>query len=197
VPIHDEADLVDRVRAGLRDGGTPIRVAAPARSAPAGPPAVRRPLDGVLSARQAVRSYRPDPVPGDDLAALLRSARSADAAAWSAAGPPGWAPAARFVTADDPPDLRSTLFRQYAAAPAILLVGGDVAAAVDAMGLAGYRHALLRASGFGYAAWLAAVALGLDGCVFGRASARANAAVREWFGGTHRHLFTVTIGAAR
>jgi hypothetical protein len=171
------------------------------------------PLYEVISARRSVRVFSRDPVPQTLLRSLLHSAACADAALWphgtSGATPEAWVatnlsdPAiatlgrfdgGRVVGAQPLGQLAALLARRYAAAPALLLVCADIGAAVEAHGGAGYRQALLRASGFGYAAWLSAIAADLAGCPFGRASAEVTSLMRRRTGTARRHLFTVALG---
>lgn len=86
------------------------------------------------------------------------------------------------------PDLRA----EYAPAPAILLICGDVRATEPAHG-GGYGSLLVRAASVGYAAWLSAIGSGMAGSVFGGALRPVTAAAR----GSHdrlRHLFTLVLG---
>ncbi|GIH05756.1 hypothetical protein Rhe02_38230 [Rhizocola hellebori] len=171
------------------------------------------PLHEVFDARRSVRTFSRDPVPRTVIGSLLHGAACADAALWphgtSAPTPEAWvatnlsdpaiATLGRFDDgrpADAQPlgELAALLAGRYAAAPVLLLVCADVSAAVVAQGGAGYRQALLRASGFGYAAWLCAIANGLSGCPFGRASAEVTSLVRKRTGSALRHLFTLALG---
>lgn len=91
------------------------------------------------------------------------------------------------------PDLLPALHDSYVDAPALLFVCGDVRAAAHDDSGTGYGALLMRAGALGYALWLAAVADGLAGCVYGRPSAAVTAAARE-LGPGMRHLFTVALG---
>jgi hypothetical protein len=84
----------------------------------------------------------------------------------------------------------SQLHMSYLAAPVILLLSGRVMSSGS-----DYRSALLAASCSGYTAWLAASAIGLDGCAFGWAHGGISDAIRARRGRGFRHLFTVAIGA--
>lgn len=55
---------------------------------------------------------------------------------------------------------------EFAAASAIVVVAGSLAAAVEADGEHGYRLLLERAGAACQTAWLSAVGQGLDGCIF-------------------------------
>ncbi|MFI7291852.1 nitroreductase family protein [Streptomyces anulatus] len=57
-----------------------------------------------------------------------------------------------------------------------------------------YGRALLRASAFGYNAWLSAVGAGLGGSVYGRSSPEVTRIVRRNTGTPARHLFTLVLG---
>jgi hypothetical protein len=80
----------------------------------------------------------------------------------------------------------------YGNAPAVLLVCGDLDAALSAGGL-GYRSLLQRAGLLGHAMWLSAQAAGLTGSMSGRPHSQATALARQICGGLH-HLLTVTLG---
>jgi hypothetical protein len=84
--------------------------------------------------------------------------------------------------------------RLYTGAPALVFVCGDIADACRNQGVS-YAEFLLRASSFGYAAWLSGIARGLSGSVFGRASAEVTNMADD---ATHglRHLFTLALGHA-
>lgn len=83
----------------------------------------------------------------------------------------------------------SDLYESYVSAPALLLFSGPVASNASA-----YRSMLLAASCTGYTAWLAAIMIGLDGCVFGRSHGDISDAVAAHRGYGYRHLFTLALG---
>jgi nitroreductase len=80
----------------------------------------------------------------------------------------------------------------YADAAALLIICGDLAAAVEADGPNGYSRLLVQAGAFAYTAWLTALSLGLAGSVYGRSNGDADAAARR--SGGLRHLFTAALG---
>lgn len=149
-------------------------------------------IEATLAARRSERDYAPTPLDVQQVSTVLAGAREADARAWGEEREAGvgvelllvaWrveglAPALyvhrpeqdalAFVgpapTGEPAADL--LLQREYAAAPALLIVMGDLAAALHRHGSHGYRLMLLRAAGAAHAAWLAAVSLGLRGSVF-------------------------------
>jgi hypothetical protein len=87
----------------------------------------------------------------------------------------------------------TTLREQYADAPTLLLICGNLSRACDAAGASGYASMLVRAGTLGYAAWLWALSAGLRCSVYGSASHRVTSAARLL--DPHlRHLFTVAIG---
>jgi hypothetical protein len=55
---------------------------------------------------------------------------------------------------------------QFRRAPALLVIGGDVATAEERIGAAAYLRLLMAAGAGGHAGWLRAVAAGLGGCLF-------------------------------
>jgi hypothetical protein len=162
-------------------------------------------LDEAIRRRRSVRAFDDRPVVASQLGLILRAARSA------ALVRPGMSLEINVALSGGWPDRRSGLFgtdesgaltlalsgeslvtelhASYVAAPVLLLICGTIAAGAD-----GYRRALLAASSFGYSAWLAAIVLGLDGCVFGRAHGRVTSAVRSSRHPANRHLFTLAIG---
>ncbi|GAA1818732.1 hypothetical protein GCM10009682_44300 [Luedemannella flava] len=157
--------------------------------APASP---RVALDDALPGRTAVRDYAMTPLSAADLSAILTAADRIDADIWSAEraagvdldlycatwrvtgldtglhrfGPQG--PALHRV-ADLPAgaaaeDLVSQ--REFARAPALLVITGNLAAALARHGSHGHRLLLTRAGAAGHAAWLTALRLNLVGTVF-------------------------------
>jgi hypothetical protein len=87
------------------------------------------------------------------------------------------------------PELR----REYADAPVLLHICGDLEAAGQIGGGSGYGALLVRAGALGHAAWLSAVSAGLAGATFGYASHRVTETARLAGRGLH-HLMTVAIG---
>jgi nitroreductase len=172
-------------------------------------PGVETPIDeDVLRSRRSVRSYAPRPVPFADLERVVLAGQAAVDDLFGAATPAGaelvaiilrrpgdevrvrraqrWAPGPAFAVDD--------LATTYADAPALVFICGDLAAASDGLGSRGYPNALVRAGCFGYAAWLAGIAGGLSGCVFGRSYAPVTRLARSATGRPLRHLFTLTLG---
>lgn len=160
-------------------------------------------LDEAITRRRSVRAFAMRPVAEAEVAAVLRAARTA--APVLAAGPPLEIAVAVSGGRDRRPGVFRTneagelagmlsgeslvaeLHESYAPAPVLLLICGPVPAGADE-----YRTTLLAAASSGYTAWLAAVAIGLEGCVFGRAHGRVTAALST----ACRHLFTVAVGHA-
>ncbi len=54
---------------------------------------------------------------------------------------------------------------EFAEAPALIWITGNLAAACASAGAKGHRHLLLRAGAAGHRLWMAALALGLSGCL--------------------------------
>jgi SagB-type dehydrogenase family enzyme len=152
-----------------------------------------RPFDETLILRKAVRSYRADPVRPDHLATLVDCAARGDGENWPTEGRLGvelqfvvvaWrveniAPAVYRYEPEDhclshirpAPDPETdakemVLQTEFASAPLIILITGNLAAATAIYGAWGYRQLLLRAGSAGQRMWLASVALGLAGTVF-------------------------------
>lgn len=153
------------------------------------PAAARVSLEAGLRGRTAVRAYDPTALSQAEVAALLHAASEIDAqvspgstaalelvlAAWRVDGlAPSLqrydgrshaleplAPLPVGVAAED-----LVLQREFARAPAVLVVMGDLRHAVRERGAHGHRRLLLRAGAATHAAWLAALELGLVGSIF-------------------------------
>lgn len=156
------------------------------------PASPRANLGEVLPGRTAVRDYARSPLAGADLSAVLAAADRMDASAWSAERAAGvdleLYCAARRVSGVDPGFYRfvpqqSALHRvaslpdgpqsadlaaqpEFAQAPALLVIMGNLAAALARHGSHGHRLLLSRAGAAGHAAWLTALRLHLVGTVF-------------------------------
>ncbi|WOP07078.1 nitroreductase family protein [Streptomyces cyaneofuscatus] len=182
------------------------------------------PLHDVLTARRSVRRFRQDPVPDTDLATLLDLATSTDRQMWphgtAATTPQAWlvsgvtgtsgarlrqyisrrSTAGEFTDRGDSPE-PALLATRYAPAPVTILICAQITDDIDTDPDTGsddtgsdYGRALLRASAFGYNAWLSAVAAGLGGSVYGRSSPEVTRIVRRYTGTPARHLFTLVLG---
>jgi nitroreductase len=194
--------------------GTDVAVPLPAPAPP------RQSLEWSLRRRVSVRSYREQPVDLDQLAAVLAAADAQDAGNWAServAGIPlhlvcaAWRvsslpaglyrfqPADRTLTrlgalptGEAAADL--VLQREFATAPAMVFVLGDLAAAVRRHGSHGHRLLLTRAGAAAHAAWLAALGRGLDGAVF---AGLLPSAVAQLLGSDGYHsasLFAFSVG---
>jgi hypothetical protein len=156
------------------------------------PAAPRAALADVLPERTAVRDYAGTPVSGADLSALFAAADRMDARGWPAERAAGvdlelYCAAWRVTGVDtglyrylpeqsglcrvaDLPDGPAAeelvMQREFAEAPALVVITGNLAAAVARHGSHGHRLLLARAGAAGHAAWLAALRLGLAGTVF-------------------------------
>jgi len=205
VPVVPEATLTREVIASLGDRPGPT-VAHEYRE-----DAVPTPLHGVerlLRKRHAVRSFDCQDLPAEQLAQIMGTARDCYRAQWPAAGDdlclllttrsasgPGNG-AVHSVDLSAPPRTDPVpvgdcheLPQLYADAPALLLVCGDLGGPAAAA----YPDLLVRAGALGHAIWLAGLAAGLDGCVFGRAHHRISQLAHQVRPG-YRHLFTVALG---
>lgn len=107
--------------------------------------------------------------------------------------------AGEFTDHGDSPE-PALLAARYAPAPVTILICAkitdtdtDTDTGSDDTG-SDYGRALLRASAFGYNAWLSAVATGLGGSVYGRSSPEVTRIVRRYTGTPARHLFTLVLG---
>ena len=156
------------------------------------PSAPRSALGDVLPGRTAVRDYDRTPLAAADLSAVFAAADRMDARGWPGERAAGvdlelYCAAWRVTGVDtglyryrpgrselcrvaDLPDGREAeelvMQREFAEAPALLVITGNLAAAVARHGSHGHRLLLTRAGAAGHAAWLAALRLGLVGTVF-------------------------------
>jgi hypothetical protein len=205
-----------RSRLGRRDGDDLRDVPRPDRRPEHWTPDL---VAGVTHARRAVHQFDDLRCDLDQLLAVAGEARRADADLWGsevAAGRPAelvalaWrvdglpvgaysvTPALDLAPVPAVPGARSITPREFviqdefAAAPVMLLAGGNLAAALAVHGVHGHRLLASRASTALHTSWLTAVALGGYGCLFGGV---VDAAVRAWAGadGSRRSL---VLGAA-
>lgn len=166
-----------------RDAGAVLALPAPS------PPTVD--LETALRWRTAVRHYARSALALDDIAALVTAATDADRRGWPAehaavpldilvaswrvvGAPPALARydarAHALVTLGELPvgeaaeDL--VLQREFAHAPAVALVTGDLRTAIARRGAHGHRLLLLRAGAASHAMWLAALRRDLVGSIF-------------------------------
>ena len=169
-------------------------------------------VEEALVGRHSVRQFSPEPLSAARVRAAAAAARDAESVTWparshGAAGfeilvaafncaglDPGLYPAhGRQGLADPRSGWLDSLRRQYADAPALLLICGDLNQACRAVGPAGYPSMLVRAGTIGHGAWLWAVSAGLAASVYGSTSHHVSAAARQ-LDVNLRHLFTVALG---
>ena len=157
--------------------------------APASP---RSGLDEVLPERASVRDYAGTPLAGADLSAILAAADRMDAGGWPAERAAGvdlelycaaWrvtgvdtglyrylpqkSALCRVASLPDGPQAEELVMqREFASAAALLVITGNLAAALARHGSHGHRLLLTRAGAAGHAAWLTALRLDLVGTVF-------------------------------
>ncbi|WP_411146943.1 hypothetical protein [Streptomyces sp. x-80] len=185
MPLININQLTDDL---VRDTAGPTRPRPPAHPGPA----PQLPGDPVraLAARTAVRQWTARPLHGDVLLRALHYAHEQDAHLWHPDHPDTPAPTAavlvRNVTGIRPgyyhyeprrpallpqpqslPDLQDLVLQlEFADAAAVVLVLGDLAAALTRDGAAGHRQLLSRGAAHAHAAWLAALSQGAAGTVF-------------------------------
>lgn len=166
-------------------------------------------LGGMLRARRSVREFSRGQVDRERLSRIVAAALETCENAWPAARH-GALPLTVIAAVRDEPGLAwvrqggcdpmpvlnarlaGTLSRDYADAPAILFLCGDP----HQLGPSGYGSVLVRVGAAGYAIWLAAIADGLQGSVYGRSSNEITRVARQ-VNPRLRHLFTVAIGRQR
>ncbi|MCM2386735.1 nitroreductase family protein [Streptomyces albipurpureus] len=220
MPLINETELWPRTKRALAPADSPDERTSPGRP-PAGdtsPISQGTALHDVLTARRSVRQFRKDPVVDTDLATILSLATSTDRQMWprgtAETTPQAWLVSGLTGTSGvrlrqytskesrvgehlveeftDHGDcaVLAPLAMRYVPAPVAVLICAGI---TDGTG-ANYTQALLRASAFGYNAWLAAVAAGLGGSVHGRSSPEVTRIVRRHSGTPARHLFTLVLG---
>lgn len=160
----------------LGDDGQPHDIALPEPAMPSDVPS----LHDALCSRSAIRFWEPTAVPIGHIATILDSARedelSLNLVAWNVEG---LAPAVyryvpathalrRIGVAPESMAAREELVLQveFAAAPFVVLVTGNLAAACAKHGGFGHRQLLMRAGAAGHRMWLASLQVGLVGTVF-------------------------------
>ncbi|AEV84088.1 Putative nitroreductase [Actinoplanes sp. SE50] len=156
------------------------------------PAAPRATLTATLADRSAARDFGRTPMAAADLCALLAAADTMDAGSWPgerAAGvdleihcavwrvdgvpaglyryPPAGDSLIRVADLPEGPAAEELVMqREFAGAAAVVVLTGNLAAALARHGSHGHRLLLTRAGAAGHAAWLAAIRLGLVGSVF-------------------------------
>jgi len=150
-----------------------------------------RSVGDILAERTSIREFSPDPVSLDALSTMLDCAHQGDVRDWPDehdAGQPlnflvlAWQvnlirPAVYsydsrhhgllFLHPIPSPRNARELFvqREFASARLVLWITGNLAAACCRYGAAGHRQLLLRAGSAGHRLWMAAMAMGLSGCL--------------------------------
>lgn len=146
-------------------------------------------LEGVLEKRRSIRQYSQRPVEVDALATVLHCGLSADAI-WPEEY--GHSDLAYFVLARQIAGIAPGLYRYHAEThglsregpalsrnhmldllvqaeladvPVLIWITGNLAVACASEGARGHRQLLLRAGGAGHRLWMAALSLGLSGCL--------------------------------
>lgn len=151
-----------------------------------------KPLAQSLLERMAIRFYPPTPLSAAQLGTILKAAILGDqqdwpheeeagvglqlmAVAWRVEGiepavysyDPKSHELAYVGPAPDPKEATSlALQAEFAAAPVLIFVTGNLAAACERYGSWGHRQLLLRAGAAGLRLWLASIGVGLAGTVF-------------------------------
>lgn len=180
-------------------------------------PAPGAPVEEVLRSRVSVRHFAADPVGQDDLEAVLAAGAEVDRACWPgewAAGN-GLALVAVAWRVDDlapgayllgdglqrvgdvptgPAARRTVLQPEYADSPALCLVFGNLAAALERHGDHGYRQLLVRGGAAAHTGWLTALGRGLVGGVFAGFLADAARSFTGRSDATARQLLALALG---
>jgi hypothetical protein len=214
MPLIAEHDALRRLCEPAGPGQARELLPVAQRSAAPPPPLGLAALAGAIPGRRSVREFADRPVSADLLAGACQAGTDLERARWPAVvhGDPGLGIAAavwsvtglargiyRYLpegrqfapTADG--KIVGELRSSYAAAPALLLVFGELDRARGTCPQEGYQRLLVRAGALGYAALLAALSAGLCGCPFGGASIGVSQLLRDGPNRPH-HLFTVAVG---
>jgi len=213
-------ELVVASRLGASDLRKPAGLGAAAVAPRAALPEPGDPgaLDALLRRRTSVRTWARTPLAQEEVRTVVRAAGDADARLWpgeAAAGQglelllvawrvAGLAPglyaglglerAGELPTGPAAQEL--VLQVEYAEAPALVLVLGDLAAAEARHGCHGHRLALLRAGAAAHAGWLAALGAGLVGGVFAGLLPGPLRGLAGVDGASRAQLFALAIGHA-
>ena len=148
-------------------------------------------VGSVLAKRRSVREYSQQEIPPAYVGTALRCAHDADAIDWPdehsnvpltyvvlakgivgiAPGVYEYEPRAHSLIFSCPPlpdaqTVELLVQPEYAYAPIIVWIAGDLAAACARHGALGHRQLLLRAGASGHRLWMATIALGLAGSIF-------------------------------
>ena len=173
-----------------------------------------------LGARRAVKDFEDAPLDPAQLERLCASVRRADLDLWP--GAPQASPLRVLVAVRNVDSLRPgvhehldgglqllapvddeefldglVLQPEFAAASAIVVVAGSLAAAVAVDGEHGYRLLLERAGAACQTAWLSAVGQGLDGCIFAGLLPSGLAALLGFDGYYSTQLLAFAVGHER
>src|SRR6185312_1955466 len=180
------------------------------------------PLWNVLENRRAVRAYAKQSISEKNLATMLKAAVEGDGADWPSAEYPAniellvvawrveglaqgiyqYLPAAHSLALVGPAPKQEAggrglvLQTEFADAAAIVLVTGELGAAVKQHGPWGHRNLLVRAGAAGYRLWLASLAIGLSGTVFAGLLPRAAQRLAGLDGYRKAGLFAYAVGYA-
>lgn len=207
IPVTEPARQVAGLRQQAQIPATPTLGTAPAALA-----GLAR-LDTSLARRNSVRVFAAREVGAAALVAAIDDGYTVERELWPASrhgnagllalvaafDVAGWATGLHRVLPGSggrgeylgPQEWLPTLRQEYPAAPAVVLICGNIHPEAEPGG--GYRASLTRAGGLGYAVWLSAVAAGMAGSVFGGTMRPVTAAAHH-LDDRLRHLFTVAIG---
>lgn len=184
MPLIDTAGLTEQLLAA-----PPTAAAADDVRPGAAPPLPGDPVHA-LRHRRAQRHWAPEPLDGDVLVKALAYAFEQDGRLWRPAFPTLPTPAAtvlvqRLLDVPEgchryepegrrlvpepralPPLADLVLQLEFAEAPALVVVHGDLAATLERHGAGGHRLLLARGAALAHSTWLAALSLGAVGSVF-------------------------------
>jgi hypothetical protein len=209
--------------AALRELCTPPRQAPTPTGSPAAfrsesAPLICPNLGRVLTDRRSVRQFANRPVPAALLAGACQTATLVSQAYWPtqvggdvgleiaiaaaqvqglASGIHAFSPSAAGFEYLGGSALIEELRHEYAPAPALFLVCGDLGRARGMSPASSYQNLLIRAAALGQAALLNAMAAGLRGCPFGRVMGQVSGVLSASREKRVHHLFTVAVGWPR
>jgi hypothetical protein len=176
-------------------------------------------IEDTLRKRESVRFYDPSPIGLKQLTAVLMAAEEADAELWAEERLAGlsvellvaaWRveDLEQAIHAYRPPDVLErvgslpppaaaselVLQLEYSFSPALVLVVGNLCAAIERHGAHGHRVLLERGGAVAHAGWLGALSVGLAGSVFAGFLPAALRSLAGLDGYSRLQLFALSIG---
>lgn len=218
MPLIDLSALTDSLITHAPTAAAPPPGGAPPRTDARPLPPLPGDTFRALRERTAVRSWGADPLDGGLLRRALAHACEGDHLTWRTAFPHAPAPTAAVLVQRvsgvepghyhyDPhgdvlvaptpslPALEGLVLQlEFAQAPALIVVQGDLSGAVARDGISGHRLLLTRGAAFAHAIWLAALSEGGAGTVFAGVLGAAGRTELGIDGGARTQLLGLALG---